>query len=107
MLERLIVTETIPHRLLELGYGREEAIVGGAAPEYLPEPLDHLQLGTVAGQWIEFQMRAGRQDCSDSGSAVPGRFVDHDHHPGLLRSGIGSSDVPQVAGKRFLYIALF
>ena len=32
MLECLVVTEIVPQRLLELGYGREEAIVGGAAP---------------------------------------------------------------------------
>jgi hypothetical protein len=32
MLERLIVTQIVAHRPLELGHGREEAIVRGAAP---------------------------------------------------------------------------
>ena len=32
MLEGLVVTETVPQRLLELDHGREEAIVGGASP---------------------------------------------------------------------------
>ena len=53
MLESLVVTQTVPQCPLELGYGREEAIVGGTPPEHLPESLDHLQLGTVAGQRVQ------------------------------------------------------
>jgi len=32
MLEGLVVTEIVPQRLLELGYGREESIMGSASP---------------------------------------------------------------------------
>ena len=32
MLECLVVTQIVPHRPLELGHSREEAIMGGAAP---------------------------------------------------------------------------
>jgi hypothetical protein len=31
MLECLVATELVPHRLRELGYGRAEAMVGGVA----------------------------------------------------------------------------
>ena len=32
MLESLVVTEIVPQRLLELGHGREESIVGSTSP---------------------------------------------------------------------------
>ena len=32
MLECLVVTETVPQCLLELGHSREEAIMGSASP---------------------------------------------------------------------------
>jgi hypothetical protein len=102
MLERLVVTQTVPQRPLELDQGRKESIVGGASPEHLPEPLDHLQLGTVARQWIEFQMWGIRQHGRDQGPLVPGGFVDHDHHAGILRRGLGAGNVTQMAGERLL-----
>ena len=102
MLECLVVTETVPQRLLELGHGREESIVSGASPEHLPEPLDHLQLGTIAGEWVQLQMREGPKHCCDDGASVPGGFVDHDHDAGILRSGVGPCDVAQMASKRLL-----
>jgi hypothetical protein len=107
MLERLRVTQTVPHRLRELGHGREAAMVGGASPSHLPEPLAHLQLGTGAGQRVQLQVREGLQHCRDQGPPGPGGFVDHDHHPGLRLSGIDSSEVTHMAGNRFLQIARF
>ena len=106
MLECLVVTETVPQRLLELGHGREESIVSGASPEHLPEPLDHLQLGTIAGEWGQLQMREGRKYSCDAGAPVPGGFVDHDHDAGILPRGIGPCDVVQMARKRLLHRAL-
>lgn len=106
MLEGLVVTETVPQRLLELGHGQEEAIVGGAAPEHLPEPLDHLQLGTIAGEWVQLQMRAGRKHGCDAGAPVPRGFVDHEHYSGIVRRGIEPRDVAQMACKRLLQIGL-
>ena len=106
MLEGLVVTEIVPQRLLELGHGREETIVGGASPEHLPEPLDHLQLGTIAGEGVQLQMREGPQHCGDYGASVPGGFVDHDHDAGILRSRVGPCDVAHMASKRLLHIAL-
>ena len=106
MLECLVVTETVPQRLLELGHDREESIVSGASPEHLPEPLDHLQLGTIAGEWVQLQMREGPKHCCDYGASVPGGFVDHDHDAGILRSGVGPCDVAQMASKRLLPRAL-
>ncbi len=32
MLECLVVIQIVPHRPLELGHGREEAIMGGTSP---------------------------------------------------------------------------
>jgi hypothetical protein len=93
MLARLRVTETVPHRLLALGHGRDEAIMGGAASEPRPESLDHLPLWAVAGQRVERQRRDGPKDGRDYGAPVPGGLVDHDHHPGSRCSGSGPRDV--------------
>src|SRR5215467_6896501 len=106
MLEGLVVTETVPQRLLELGHSREETMVGGASPEHLPEPLDHLQLGAIAGEGVQLQMREGRKHSCDAGAPVPRGFVDHDHYAGILRRGIGPCDVAPMASTRLLHITL-
>jgi hypothetical protein len=72
MPERLVVAQTVVQGLLARGQGLKEPIMGRTAPPYLPELLDHLQLGTGAGQPGQLQMGYRLEYLGDQGSAMPG-----------------------------------
>jgi hypothetical protein len=101
MSERLIIAQTIAQRLLERPYLCKEPIVGGAPPQHPPEALDHLELGTVAGQPVYLQVWPLGEHLGDQGTFVPGGVVDHQRHSGVLRgrTSPGDKGAPHAAGK--------
>jgi hypothetical protein len=106
MLERVIVREAAPQRVFELSHGRKEPIMGGPSVQDFPEALDHLQLRTLAGQWIALHRRELHEYCRDHGASMPRGLVNHDDDMRVLRCGIGPGNGPQVASKAVLQIPL-
>jgi hypothetical protein len=106
MPERLVVAQTVVQRLLERAHRRKEPIVGRTPSQHPPEALDHLELGTVAGQPVHLQLGPLGEHFGAHGPLVPGGVVEHQHHSGVLRGRIGPRHSTQVARKRRLQAAL-
>lgn len=107
MLGSLVVAETVAQRLVDLGDGRQQPIMSGPPASHFLETLDHVQLGAVAGQRRDFQRRKCCKNRVNRGSLMPGRVVNDQHDPGLLRRGIHEDDGAQVVGTGLLQVAPF
>lgn len=91
--------------LLELGGGPKEAVVRGSLAEQLPEALDDVELGAVAGQAQKLDVQHLVQCSADAGTAMPGGVVEGDDHAREVLFGISSAHVAQVASEGLLHAA--
>jgi hypothetical protein len=103
VLECLVIAQTAAERPPQLGHPWEESVVRRPAPQHLPQTLDDLELWTIAGQALQFDMRCRIESRCDRGALVPGGVINHEHHPRRLRHRIGTGDIPHVAGTRVLH----
>ncbi len=106
MPEGLVVAQTIAQGPLEGAHRGKEAIMCRASAQDLPEALNHLELGAVARQPVQLQMREAFEPYGDHGSFVPGGVVDHQDHTRIPGRGIGSCKIPQMPDERRLQGAL-
>jgi hypothetical protein len=106
MPEGLVVAQTIAQGPLEGAHRGKEAIMCRASAQNLPEPLNHLELGAVARQPVQLQMREAFEPCGDQGPFVPGGVVDHQDHSRIPGGGIGAGQIPQLPDDRRLQGAL-
>jgi hypothetical protein len=106
MPEGLVVAQTIAQGPLERAHRGKEAIMCRAASQDLPEALNHLELGAVARQPIQLQVREAFEPRGDQGPLVPGGVVDHQDHAWRSGLGISSCNIPQVLDERRLQGAL-
>jgi hypothetical protein len=75
MLERLVVAETDTQGAFKVGECLKQPIVGRPLAHHVPEALDHLQLGTIAGERIECQMWKPLEHLVHGATVMPGRGV--------------------------------
>jgi hypothetical protein len=101
MPECLVIAQTVTQGLLERAHRRKQPVVRSTSPPYPPEALDHLELGTGAGQPVQLQVWHLGEHRSDHGAFVPRGVVDHQHHCGGLRRRISARDIAQVALPRY------
>jgi hypothetical protein len=72
MPERLVIAQAVGQGLLERAHRRKEPIIGRTSPQYLPEALDHLQLRTITGQPVQFDMQQVFECPGDHSAFVSG-----------------------------------
>jgi hypothetical protein len=70
--DRLEVAEAGSDRCLHVLDGVEQAAVGGAPPQLPPEAFDRVEVGAVAGQPVELQVRVSGQRLIYRRATVPG-----------------------------------
>ncbi|VTR97805.1 unnamed protein product [Gemmata massiliana] len=70
-----------------------------APAEQRPEPLDHVELRTVTGQALEFQVRARAQRRLNAFAGVPRGVVDDQHHARVLLGRVANGDLAQALGE--------
>ena len=84
MSEGLVVAQTMVQGPLEGDHRRKESIMCRTSAQDLPESLNYLELGAVARQPVQLQMREVCEPGGDHGSFVPGGVVDHQDHTRIV-----------------------
>src|SRR5918992_4922928 len=101
MPERLVVTEAVAQRLLQLAQCPQEPIRGRPASQHLPEALDQLQGWAIARQPIPLEMRPLLEHRGNQGTPVPGGVVTHQDAPRVLGGRIRPRTIAHVARTPF------
>jgi hypothetical protein len=101
MPERLVVTEAVAQRLLQLAQGPKEPIMGRPAPPHLPEALDQLQVWALARPPRQLDMRPLLAHLGNQGTPVPGGVVKHQDDPRVLGGRIRPRTIAHVARTPF------
>ena len=81
--------------------------MGGAAAQHPPEAFNDVELGAIARQSIQTQMRIGRQNLLHSCPTMPGRIIDRDDDLDRGAGRIRPGNIPEMHGKSRLEPLLF
>lgn len=106
MPERLVVTEAVAQRLLQLAQGPQESIMGRPASQHLPEALDQLQVWALARPPRPLERRPLLEHRGNQGTPVPGGVVHHQDDPRVLGGRIRPRTIAHVARTPFVHAPL-
>lgn len=82
-------------------------MVRGSAAQHPPDALHDIALRAIPRQPFHPQMQMSRSHVLQQGPPMPGRIINRDDHLGILPSGIGAGDIPEVRRKGRLQALLF
>jgi hypothetical protein len=81
--------------------------MGSAAAQHPPKAFNDVELGAIARQSIQAQMRIGRPNLLYPCPTMPGRILDGDDDLGIEACRVCPGNIPQMHGKGRLEPLLF
>jgi hypothetical protein len=81
--------------------------VRGPTAQHPPEALNDIELGTIAWEPIQLQVRRGGSHLVYHSALMPGRIIDRDNNRGILAARIGSCNITQMRRKGGLQALVF